>query len=207
MRGRFKKWAAPFLAEHSEIVMSEINQDDPFWKAPLFLEIGAGKGDFGLQLSLANPSVHLLCLERDISIAGTFAKKAVNEGRDNLRVIASDFDNVYEPLKGLKFERIYLNFSDPWPKKKHEKRRLTVLARLNHMSDLLSDQGEIRIKTDNNGLYAFTLEQIALGQFEIVKEQDHYEKLDEDDFMSEYERNFREQGKTIHRVIIRKKVN
>lgn len=207
MRGRFKKWAAPYLAEHSEIVMQEVNKDNPFWNAPLFLEIGAGKGDFALQLSMANPSIHLLCLERDISIAGTFAKKAVSEGKENLRIIASDFDNVYEPLKGLKFERIYLNFSDPWPKKKHEKRRLTTLSRLNNMNDLLSDDGEIRIKTDNDNLYAFTLEQIALGGFKIIKQQDDYRGLDEDDFMSEYEKNFREQGKPIHRVLIRKKVN
>lgn len=205
MRGRYKKWAAPYLSEHSEIVLNSIDEKDEFFSKELCLEIGGGKGDFALALTENEPDINLVSLERDISIAGTFAKKAVNKGISNLRIIASDFDEVYEELRKFKFRRIYLNFSDPWPKKRHEKRRLTVLKRLEMMNSLLEDDGEIRIKTDNDGLYAFTLEQIAIGNFEIIFNEANYKELAKDDYMSEYERNFRALNKNIHRVIIKKK--
>lgn len=204
MRGRYKKWAAPFLMEHPEIVINDISKDDSFFVSPLHLEIGAGKGDFSLSLIKDNPSIHLLALERDVSIAGIFAKKAIQQETTNLRIMAADFDNAFETLKTLKFERIYLNFSDPWPKKRHEKRRLTLLSRLQKMMSLLVPGGEIRIKTDNDGLYAFTIEQIELGKMFVIQNESDYKELAKDDYMSEYERNFRSLGKPIHRIIIKK---
>lgn len=204
MRGRYKKWAAPYLLEHPELVITDISISDSFFASPLYLEIGAGKGDFALALVKNNPDVHLLALERDISIAGTFAKKAVEQETNNLRIMASDFDNAFESLSQLKFDRIYLNFSDPWPKKRHEKRRLTTLNRLQEMMSLLLPNGEIRIKTDNDGLYAFTLEQIELGKLPMALNEEDYQHVAEDDYMSEYERNFRSIHKTIHRIIVKK---
>ncbi len=204
MRGRYKKWAAPFLLGHPQLVITDISISDPFFASPLYLEIGAGKGDFALALVKNNPNVHLLALERDISIAGTFAKKAVMQETNNLHIMASDFDNAFESLSQLKFERIYLNFSDPWPKKRHEKRRLTTLKRLQEMMSLLRPNGEIRIKTDNDGLYAFTLEQIELGKLPMISNEEDYQEIAEDDYVSEYERNFRSIHKTIHRIIIKK---
>ncbi len=204
MRGRYKKWAAPYLLEHPEVVTSDISISDSFFASPLYLEIGAGKGDFALALVKNNPNVHLLALERDVSIAGTFAKKAVEQEANNLRIMASDFDNAFENLSQFKFNRIYLNFSDPWPKKRHEKRRLTTLKRLQEMMSLLLPGGEIRIKTDNDGLYAFTLEQIEIGKIPIVLNEEDYQEVAEDDYMSEYEKNFRSIHKTIHRIIIKK---
>ncbi len=204
MRGRFKKWAEPYLSAHPEIAIHLIEQEDPFFKAPLYLEIGAGKGDFALALVKENPSIHYLALERDISIAGTFAKKAVMQEATNLRIYPADFDNALPDLQGLKITRIFLNFSDPWPKKRHEKRRLTTLSRLKEMLSLLPIGGEIRIKTDNDGLYTFTLEQIELGKLNMILNQEDYASVDNDDYQSEYERNFRALHKTIHRIILKK---
>ncbi len=204
MRGRYKKWALPFLSAHQELALSKIEPNDPFFVSPLFLEIGAGKGDFALALLKDNPSVHLLALERDVSIAGTFAKKAVEQETTSLRIYPGDFDEVFPSLQNCKFDRIYLNFSDPWPKKRHEKRRLTTLGRLKEMLSLLVDGGEIRIKTDNDGLYAFTLEQIELGKLSVIENQENYAVRASDDYESEYERNFRSIGKSIHRIIIKK---
>lgn len=204
MRGRYKKWAEPFLKEHQELAIDHFDEGDPFLSSPLYLEIGAGKGDFALALLENNPNVHYLALERDVSIAGTFAKKAVNKGTSNLRICPTDFDALFPSLGSVKFNRIYLNFSDPWPKKRHEKRRLTTLVRLKEMLSLLVNGGEIRIKTDNDGLYAFTLEQIALGNLNMVLNEEDYKERASDDYESEYERNFRSIGKSIHRIIIKK---
>lgn len=137
---------------------------------------------------------------------GMAAKKIVEAKRENVRLCAEDFDDLYEGLHGLRFDVVFLNFSDPWPKKRHEKRRLTFAPRLQRIVDLLKDGGGLRIKTDNDVLYPFTLEQIPLleGVETVVNDPDY--AFDERvDCMSEYERNFRARGQAIHRIVLRKK--
>ncbi len=205
MRGRFKKWAAPYLDEHDGVVIKEIKAEDPFFKADkLYLEVGSGKGDFVLGISQKREG-NYLALERDVSISGILAKKVVESEIANIRVMNDDFDNVYEAIKDtLKFDIIFLNFSDPWPKKKHWKRRLTTRIRLQNMMNILKDGGEIRIKTDNDDLYAFTKEEAETLPLIKVFDTDNYEYDDSDDAMSEYERNFRSMGKNINRLVYRK---
>ncbi len=205
MRGRFKKWAAPYLDEHDGVVLKEIKIDDPYFQAEkLYLEVGSGKGDFVLGLSTKREG-NFLALERDVSISGILAKKVVESEISNIRVMNEDFDNVYEAINGkLKFDIIFLNFSDPWPKKKHWKRRLTTRVRLQNMMNILKDGGEIRIKTDNDDLYAFTKEEAETLPLEKLFDTDNYEYDDSDDAMSEYERNFRSIGKNINRLVYRK---
>jgi tRNA (guanine-N7-)-methyltransferase len=99
---------------------------------------------------------------------------------------------------------IYLNFSDPWPKKRHWKRRLTTKERLLKMASLLKEDGEIRFKSDNLPLYEYTLEQAPLAGLNVVTSTDHYQ-LAEDDVLTEYEKQFREQGKPITRIVLKKK--
>ncbi len=205
MRGRYKKWAKPYLEEHPDLVLSSIQKEDPFFQAaPLALEIGAGKGDFVLQMAQKYPETHFLALERDLSVCGIMAKKIEAAEVTNIRVMNADFDRVHDSFQGLKFQTIYLNFSDPWPKKRHEKRRLTTADRLEKMAKLLTENGEIRIKTDNDILYAFTLEQKVDKVLTMVDHQDQYVFDESTDAMSEYERNFRSQGKAIHRIVYRK---
>lgn len=205
MRGRFKKWAAPYLDEHDGVVLKEIKTEDPYFQAEkIYLEVGSGKGDFVLGLSTKREG-NFLALERDVSISGILAKKVVESEIKNIRVMNEDFDNVYEAINGkLKFDIIFLNFSDPWPKKKHWKRRLTTRVRLQNMMNILKDGGEIRIKTDNDDLYAFTKEEAETLPLEKIFDTDNYEFDDSDDAMSEYERNFRSIGKNINRLIYRK---
>ena len=202
MRGRFKKWASPYLEAHPEIVFNEVDASDPFFSfAPLYLEVGIGKGDFILTMQDIMPG-HYLGLEKDVSVMGMAAKKVVESQRDSIRLCADDFDNVYENIKELRFDKIFLNFSDPWPKARHKKRRLTFAPRLLKIASLLKEGGEIRFKTDNDDLYAYTLEQIEEAQLRIILRQDEYAFDSTDDAMSEYERNFRGVGKSIHRLII-----
>ncbi len=205
MRGRFKKWAAPYLDEHDGVVIKEIKAEDPFFQADkLYLEVGSGKGDFVLGLSQKRNG-NYLALERDVSISGILAKKVVESEIANIRVMNDDFDNVYEAVKDtLKFDIIFLNFSDPWPKKKHWKRRLTTKVRLQNMINILKDGGEIRIKTDNDDLYMFTKEEAEALPLTKIFDTDNYIYDESDDAMSEYERNFRSMGKTINRLVYRK---
>ena len=204
MRGRHKAWAAPYLEEHPEIALKEIDTNDPFFAvSPLFLEVGIGKGDFIVQMAGKQPG-NYFGLERESSILGMAAKKIEASGLKNIRVMAADFDFVYEGLSALRFDAIYLNFSDPWPKKRHAKRRLTTAGRLEKMKELLKEQGRIVIKTDNPILYEYTLEQIPLTKLKMISFTDHYEFDEAHDAMSEYERNFRGLGQNIHRIELRK---
>ena len=202
MRGRAKPWAVPYLQEHPELVYAEIPAGDAFLSAsPVYLEIGMGKGDFLLGLSAKQPG-HYLGLERDLSVLATAAKKMVSLETKDIRLIGGDFDALYESLLPYRFDAIYLNFSDPWPKKRHAKRRLTEANRLRRIANLLKEGGKILVKTDNPILYEFTLEQIPLAGLRIESFTDHYEFDEIVDAMSEYEARFRSLGNPIHRIVI-----
>jgi tRNA (guanine-N7-)-methyltransferase len=164
-----------------------------------------GKGDFLLDRAKKAPG-HYLGLERDLSVLGVAAKKILAEDiHTNIRLRGEDFDFLFEEeLQGLSFDAIYLNFSDPWPKRRHWKRRLTTRERLLKMNSLLKDGGKIVFKSDNRDLYQFTLEEAKEAGFPILFFTEAYPG-GEDDVMSEYEKNFRSQNKPITRVILGKK--
>ena len=148
---------------------------------------------------------HYLALEREISVLGTAGKKVLEKGLSNIRLYGKDFDDAYEEMKELRFDSVFLNFSDPWPKKKHRKRRLTTKERLQKMASLLKEGGSIVVKTDNVSLYEFTLEQAEAAGLDVVYKTEDYLFDEENDAMSEYGRNFRSPGVKIHRLILKKK--
>ena len=204
MRSRYKKWAKPYLENHPEFVLTSVKDDPSFFGDPLYLEVGAGKGAFLLQLATRYPDRRYLALERDISICGVFAKKIDESGLANIRLIPGDFDDLYDSLKEFGFAGIFLNFSDPWPKKRHAKRRLTTSERLKEFMSLLKKDGLLKIKTDNDILYEFTLEEGEKASLNCVYNEPNYTDIDPEDAMSEYEASFREEGKPIHRVVYKK---
>lgn len=205
MRARKKKWAEPFLLAHPDLVLEKADREDGFFLSPkLYLEIGAGKGDFALQMG-AKLEGGYLALERDESVSGVFAKKLVASDLKNIRIYPSDFDYVFPELQGLAFSLIFLNFSDPWPKKRHHKRRLTALDRLLEMASLLQEGGELRFKSDNLDLYEFTKEEAEkVPSLVLVEDEPNYAFDSENDAMSEYEARFRADNKPIHRLVYRK---
>ena len=177
MRARHKSWTTPYLAEHEDKALPVVDPNSEFFKSkPLYLEIGMGKGDFILGLSKIQKG-HYLGVEKVVDVLAVATKKLIED---------------------------YLNFSDPWPKRKHWRRRLTEAGRLTKMVSLLEKGGEIRFKSDNVDLYEYTLEQAAIANLEIVYNTNDY-TLAEDDVMSEYEKNFRSQGVKITRVILKAK--
>lgn len=177
-------------------------------KKKLCLEIGCGKGNFAVGTTAKQPEINLIAMERvrDVCCLALEKAMACKETRpDNLRFIIGNADNLEEWFPEKCLDVIYLNFSDPWPKAGHAKRRLTHRIYLEKYKKLLKDGGLLIFKTDNVGLFDFSLEEFA--EFGLTVEwmtRDlHNSDRAEGNVMTEYEKNFSEKGFTINSAIVR----
>lgn len=209
MRMKYKPWALPYLREHPEVVFHEDHLQEAAFQIflkhrSLHLEIGGGKGDFIVQLAAKNPRKFFLMIEKNISAAGFAAKKIVESGLSNVKMICADVVDCFAWIPDDTFQNIFLNFSDPWPKKRHTKRRLTYDHTLESYARLLKKNGYLKVKTDNDELFAYSLETIASHAWKILSIDYNYDGQDDFDAMSEYERNFRATNIKIKRVIAKK---
>ena len=202
MRTKFKAWTEPYIKEHPE-VMFDIEQLLSFNK-PFFLEIGSGKGQFLLDMAKKFPDKFFIGVERNVTCSGITCKKLVENEITNAKLMYIDAEVLMKEIKDDSIESIFLNFSDPWPKKRHHKRRLTAESYLNNYYRVLKHGGHLIIKTDNVDLFAFTLENIDNSKFKIVSKTDNYQDYDEFDTMTEYEKSFREEAIPIHRIVLEK---
>ena len=169
--------------------------------APLWLEIGAGKGGFAVGMVKANPEVCYLAMERVTDCVVLAAERAKSEGiSDSLRFITDTADNLTRILAPGSVDRIFLNFSDPWSKKGYAKRRLTHRRYLAVYLNLLRDGGTLRFKTDNVGLFDFSLEEIeAIGlKTEKLTRDLHASEYNEGNVVTEYEAAFSAMGVKIN---------
>ena len=205
MRMRKKKHGAERIAACADLltVKPEKPMADPnvSFDAPrtLALEIGCGKGGFICGMAAAHPDVNFYAVERvlDVMVSATERAIACAESRpDNLRFILGNADTLTEWFAPHSIDCIYLNFSDPWPKKGYSKRRLTYRGFLEKYKLLLKEGGILRLKTDNVGLFDFSLEEFEVAGFEILKmSRDlHVSEYNEGNIMTEYETNFSSQG-------------
>ena len=213
MRMRKKKHGAERIAACSHLLVVDPtvlhdNPQSPFLKArPLCLEIGCGKGGFAIGTAAAESEYNLIALERisDVLVTALEAAAATADTRpDNLRFIIGNAQMLNEWLPEHCLHRIYLNFSDPWPKNGYAKRRLTHRSFLALYRKLLVPDGEIRFKTDNVGLFDFTLaEAEATGWVCSRLTRDlHASEWAEHNIITEYERNFSAQGVPINAVTL-----
>ena len=202
MRVKYKPWAVQYLVDHPEVAKEKFDPNDDFFKAPkIALEIGSGKGDFILTLAKRNPDTHYVSVEVIRSVAGVLAKKIVDNKMDNILLYPVDVEYLFEAIPDGFFDVIYLNFSDPWPKKKHAKRRLTFHKFLDQYHRLLKENGKVIFKTDNTGLYEFSMEEFKNSKFINISFIDDYVFDEANDAMTEYETKFRAEGKVIHKII------
>ena len=216
MRMRKKKHGEERLEACSEFITSTpvSPYSDPataFGKpgAPVFLEIGAGKGGFACEMAKRNPDACYFAMERVsdcVVLAAEKAKATAEERGDNLRFIVDTADNLAYIFECGTVDRIFLNFSDPWSKKGYAKRRLTHRRYLALYFNLLRDGGKLRFKTDNVGLFDFSLEEIeALGlKCDIVTRDLHASEWNEGNVMTEYETAFSSQGIKINMLEVTK---
>lgn len=172
-------------------------------ECPLELEIGCGKGDFAVGLSAARADSGIIALERVADVAVTALEKAAktaDERPDNLRFIIGNAADLPAWFPESTFSRIYINFCDPWPKSGYAKRRLTAPGFLNIYRRLLIPGGELRFKTDNEGLFDWSLEQFEAEGLEILRSTRdlHASAMAEGNIMTEYERNFTSRGMPIY---------
>ena len=208
MRMKHKPWAEPFLESHKEFVITLDNFNDKevvefLNKENIYMEIGTGKGGFLLGMAKKNPDKFYLGVEINETAAGFCAKKIYENELKNVKLINIDVKYLFDHLPQNHFDGIYLNFSDPWPKRRHEKRRLTHPSYLNGYHKILKEKGLIIQKTDNKELFDYSLEKFDETGWNITSVDYNYKLLD-DDVSTEYEIKFRENGTLINRAIIEK---
>ena len=168
--------------------------------AEVYLEIGAGKGGFAVGMKKANPDVSYFAMERVTDCVVLAAERAKSEGCKDLRFIIDTADNLTKTFAQGSVDAIFLNFSDPWSKKGYAKRRLTHARYLSVYMNLLKDGGRLCFKTDNVGLFDFTLEQLEEVGLPLTKmtRDLHASEWNEGNVVTEYEAAFSSQGVKIN---------
>jgi len=198
MRTKYKAWAKPFIEEHNEITVSMETLET---MSSYCLEIGSGKGKFLVDMAVKFPNTLFVGVERNVTCAGFTAKKIVEQELNNAKLIYENADNLFAHIKDKTIDILFLNFSDPWPKKRHAKRRLTYPKYLEEYYRVLKDDGKLIIKTDNDSLFEYTQETLSESKFKIEKCLADYVDYDEFDTPTEYELSFREKGQPIHKIV------
>lgn len=168
----------------------------------LHIEIGCGKGAFITKTALLNPDIRYIAIEKVSNVIVLAMEKAKNAGLENLRFMRGNFEYLSETFPDKSVDRIYLNFSDPWPKKGYAKRRLTHGGFLEIYKRILKDDGEICFKTDNRELFDFSLESFPENGFSVSDvTYDLHNSGFEGNIMTEYEEKFSLQGTPICRLV------
>lgn len=164
------------------------------------IEIGMGKGKFIIEKAIQNPNVNFIGIEKYDSPLVSAVKKLEELELNNLRLVCIDALGI-EEIFDHEIDKIYLNFSDPWPKKRHVKRRLTSSVFLNKYESLFKNEKRIEMKTDNDGLYDYSCESFIENGYDIVKTDTNYL----DTIRTEYEDKFIGLGKNINYISVVKK--
>ena len=172
-------------------------------KQPLFIEIGMGKGQFITTLAKNNPDINYIGIEKYSSVLVRAIEKQTEPELPNLKFIRMDAENINDVFAENEVDGIYLNFSDPWPKDRHAKRRLTSRQFFARYEKLLKPEGRIQFKTDNSALFDFSLEEVEATNFKAteVSYDLHYSEWNDGNVMTEYEERFSAKGNPIKRVV------
>ncbi len=203
MRTKFKAWTKPYLEEHQEVQLS-LEQVGSL-EDNIYLEIGSGKGQFLLDMAKNNPDLFFVGIEKNVTCAGFCAKKLVENEIINAKIMFNDAIMVLDSFKEKSVNTIFLNFSDPWPKLRHHKRRLTASSFLDRYFTILKDDGKIIFKTDNVDLFNDSKEVIETSKFKAISIDENYDGKDSFDAQTEYELSFRNEGVPIRRMILVKR--
>lgn len=204
MRLRNNPEALDHLKDHDDIVYINSEGMKGKWRtcfndqaAPLYIEIGMGKGDFIIENARRYPDINFIGMEKYTTVLDKALKKALREGMPkNLIFLKDDAVRLPELFETGELDRIYLNFSDPWPKSRHAKRRLTHPSFLELYKSALKKQGKMIFKTDNRNLFEYSLVTFANNGFvfEDVCLDLHHQEGYEDNIQTEYERKFSKNG-------------
>jgi len=171
---------------------------------PIHLEIGTGKGRFLTTLATNNPDINYVGIEKYSSVLIRALEKQEELKLPNLIFIRMDAENVTDIFEKEEVDKIYLNFSDPWPKDRHAKRRLTSRQFLGRYNEFLKKDGTVEFKTDNRALFDFSVEETkeAGWNMKAITYDLHNSEMNEGNIMTEYEIRFSSEGVPINKMII-----
>lgn len=209
MRLRKKPWIAEAIKHYDHFAYRTV---DPaiagHWhqvfgssQAPLHVELGTGKGQFISETAELHPGVNYIGIEAQLDVLYYAARKAAAKELANLKLIVFDVNQITDLFAAGEVDRLYINFCDPWPKKRHAKRRLTHVRFLEKYRRILKPGGQLFFKTDNKELFTFSLEQFAESGLNVEKitYDLHNSSYANGNIMTEYEEKFSSKGVKINR--------
>lgn len=173
---------------------------------PIRIEVGMGKGKFLMELAQRHPEINYVGIERYSSVLLRGLQKREELDLSNIWFLCIDARQLAEVFEEGEVERIYLNFSDPWPKDRHAKRRLTSPEFMAVYDKILAADGQVEFKTDNEGLFDYSLESIpqAGWRIEASTRDLHHSPMAEGNVMTEYEEKFASKGNSICKLIAKR---
>ena len=208
VRLRNKPWASEYINEHQDVIIPNPEDYKGKWHEvfgndnPIHIEVGTGKGQFVLGMAKQNPHINYIGIELFDSVIVCALERIVEAEKPAiLRLLKVNGAKLQEYFAKGDVARVYLNFSDPWPKKRHAKRRLTHEGFLKLYESVLIDNGEIHFKTDNRGLFEYSL--VSMNQYGMrlnYVSLDLHAEMPEDNIMTEYEEKFSAKGQPIYRL-------
>lgn len=208
MRARHKPWAESYINENPDVVIQEPERLKGRWAeefgndSPIHIEVGTGKGRFITGMAEANPDINYIGIEMFRDIIVTAVQRADEADKPaNLRLLNVNAERMEEIFAPGEVGRVYLNFSDPWPKARHAKRRLTHDNFLVRYERILPPEGEVHFKTDNRGLFEYSLMNMTDYGMKLTDVSlDLHADMPEWNIMTEYEEKFSSKGQPIYRL-------
>ncbi|EQB24192.1 TPA: tRNA (guanosine(46)-N7)-methyltransferase TrmB [Streptococcus equi subsp. zooepidemicus] len=207
MRVRKRKGAQEYLENNPHYVILEPEAAKGRWcevfgnDHPIHIEVGSGKGAFITGMALKNPEINYIGIDIQLSVLSYALDKVLASQAPNVRLLRVDGSSLTNYFDAGEIDMMYLNFSDPWPKSRHEKRRLTYKSFLDTYKQILPENGEIHFKTDNRGLFEYSL--ASFSQYGMTLKQvwlDLHASDYPDNVMTEYEARFAKKGQVIYRL-------
>ncbi|MBS6243802.1 MAG: tRNA (guanosine(46)-N7)-methyltransferase TrmB [Streptococcus sp.] len=207
MRVRNRKGATELLEANPQYVVLNPADAKGKWQElfgnnhQIHIEVGSGKGAFITGMAKANPNINYIGIDIQKSVLSYALDKVLATDVPNIKLLWVDGSDLTNYFADGEIDRLYLNFSDPWPKKRHEKRRLTYKSFLDTFKQILPEKGEVHFKTDNRGLFEYSL--VSFSQYGM-KLKGVWLDLHAIDFegnvLTEYEQKFSSKGQVIYRV-------
>jgi tRNA (guanine-N7-)-methyltransferase len=207
MRHRNKPWAAEEIAAHPQYIVPQPSGNKGKWhhffgnSNPLYVEVGSGKGRFVTGMADENPGINMIGIEKFDTIIISGLERMIEQGLKNVIMLKEDVNEITSFFGPKEVDRLFINFTDPWPKNRHAKRRLTHEGFLQKYVEILKDGGEIHMKTDNRLLFQYSLQ--SFTEFGLTLKNislDLHEDGLEGNVMTEYEEKFSSEGQPIYRV-------
>lgn len=209
MRVKYRKGAPEYLQANTHIVVENPADYKGRWSErfgndnPIHIEVGCGKGAFIIGMAARHPEINYIAIDLQLSVLSYALDRAIEANLPNVQMILVNGSALTEYFAPGEIDQVYLNFSDPWPKTRHEKRRLTYKSFLETYETILKPEGEVHFKTDNRGLFEYSL--VSLTNYGMKLKKVWLDLHADEDFaqqnvMTEYEKKFSEKGQVIYRL-------